>query len=51
MAMGANGNFLYNLNADNGTISAFRVDKVDGSLTQIQKVNVGSNAAFGMMWH
>ena len=51
MAMSANGKFLYNLNADNGTISAFRVDRVDGSLTQIQKVNVGSNAAFGMMGH
>ena len=51
MAMSADGRFLYNLNADTGTITAFRVGKVDGKLTQIQKVDVGSNAAFGMMGH
>lgn len=49
--MSADGRFLYNLNADNGNITARRVDKVDGILIQLQKVNVGANAAFGMIGH
>ena len=51
MAMSVDDKFLYNLNGKSGTITAFRIDQSDGSLTQFQKVEVGSKAAFGMMGH
>jgi 6-phosphogluconolactonase (cycloisomerase 2 family) len=49
MVMSINDRFLYNLNGKEGTITAFRVNKSDGSLTKFQEVSVGSKAAFGMM--
>ncbi len=51
MAISKNDRFLYNLNGKEGTITAFSVDKSDGSLTKFQEVGVGSDAAFGMEGH
>lgn len=48
MAVSADGNYLYAINGVDGSISAFRVNSADGSLTLIQTVNFAPNSAFGL---
>lgn len=48
MAQSVNGKFLYVENARSSSITAFRIDQSDGSLTQFQTVPV-PEPAFGMM--
>ena len=39
VAITTNGRFLYNVNAFDGTVSAFQINKADGSLTSLGAVN------------
>ena len=49
MGLTVGGDFLYNLNARDGSITAFRVDKSTGNLTKIQLLDFSPDAAFGLI--
>lgn len=48
MAISADGSFLYAIDGVDGSISAFRVNATDGSLTPIQTLDFAPTSAFGL---